>query len=113
MSSSGWIGVDLDGTFAHYEGWKGIEHIGPPIPLMVERVKRWLAEGRQVKIFTARVSGHDAAQAARHINEYLIEHLGRKLPITNIKDRSMIQLWDDRAVGVVFNTGARCDGLVE
>ena len=20
---SGWIGVDLDGTLAHYDGWKG------------------------------------------------------------------------------------------
>ena len=36
---SGWIGVDLDGTLAEYHGWKGSEHIGPPIPLMVERVK--------------------------------------------------------------------------
>jgi hypothetical protein len=55
MSTQGWIGVDLDGTLAHYDGWKGADHIGEPIPAMVERVKRWLAEGKTVKIFTARV----------------------------------------------------------
>jgi hypothetical protein len=31
MSTGGWIGVDLDGTLAHYDGWKGIDHIGEPI----------------------------------------------------------------------------------
>jgi len=36
-----WIGVDLDGTLAVYDGWRGPEHIGPPVPAMVERVKRW------------------------------------------------------------------------
>ena len=35
----GWIGVDLD-------------------PAMVERVKRWLAEGRDVRILTARVNSN-------------------------------------------------------
>jgi len=44
--SGGWIGVDLDGTLAHYEGFKGAQHIGEPISPMVERVKRWLAEGK-------------------------------------------------------------------
>ena len=24
----GWIGVDLDGTLAQYDHWRGIEHIG-------------------------------------------------------------------------------------
>lgn len=44
-SQQGWIGVDLDGTLAHYDGWKGADHIGEPIPAMVERVKQWLSEG--------------------------------------------------------------------
>lgn len=38
VEHKGWIGVDLDGTLAHYEGWKGVEHIGEPIPAMVERI---------------------------------------------------------------------------
>ena len=31
---SGWIGVDLDGTLAFYDMWRGMEHIGKPIPAM-------------------------------------------------------------------------------
>jgi len=58
--SNGWIGVDLDGTLAYYDEWRGLYHIGEPIPAMVDRVKRWLAEGRDVRIFTARVSGNIA-----------------------------------------------------
>lgn len=58
MSQTGWIGVDLDGTLAHYDGGVGVDHIGPPVPAMLTRVKQWLAEGRAVKIFTARVHGH-------------------------------------------------------
>ncbi len=52
----GWYGVDLDGTLAHYDGWMGPTEIGPPISKMVHRVRRWLAEGRDVRIFTARVA---------------------------------------------------------
>lgn len=63
MSNKGWIGVDLDGTLAHYDGWKGPEHIGAPIPAMVERVKAWLAEGKEVRISTARADGGEVAIA--------------------------------------------------
>ena len=55
-----WIGVDLDGTLARYEQYEGPMSIGEPIPEMVDRVKAWLAAGREVRIFTARVSDpHD------------------------------------------------------
>jgi len=37
--SDQWIGVDLDGTLAKYGEWRGVEHIGEPIPPMVDRVK--------------------------------------------------------------------------
>lgn len=33
----GWIAVDLDGTLAEYDGWKGSAHIGNPVPKMVEK----------------------------------------------------------------------------
>ena len=111
--TKGWIGVDLDGTLAHYDRWRGAEHIGKPVKAMVERVKRWLAEGKyDVKIFTARVS-HDgeplsmeesrAAHAA--IKAWSKKHLGQPLEVTNVKDYAMVELWDDRAVQVRPNTG--------
>ncbi len=109
----GWIGVDLDGTLAEYDRWRGAEHVGKPVRAMVERVKRWLAEGRyDVKIFTARVS-HDGtpgrveeAKAARTaILAWCAKHVGQVLEITNVKDYAMVELYDDRAVQVVPNTG--------
>jgi hypothetical protein len=53
---SGWIGVDLDGTLAKYGRWAGPLEIGEPIAPMVARVRQWLAEGKEVRIFTARVA---------------------------------------------------------
>lgn len=113
MSDRGWIGVDLDGTLAQYDGWLGEEHIGEPIPLMLERVKKWLAEGKSVKIFTARVSrpegpGFERVQTA--VYEWCEKHLGQSLEITCKKDYSMVELWDDRCVQVEPNTGRRMDG---
>lgn len=37
MKIAGWIGVDLDGTLAKYDQWRGVQHIGDPVPLMVDR----------------------------------------------------------------------------
>lgn len=115
-----WIGVDLDGTLAHYEGWKGVNHIGAPLAPMVERVRRWLAAGKMVKIFTARIHGHGlptagggVADVRTPIETWCKEHIGEVLEITNVKDFKMLELWDDRAIQVETNTGlpvASCKG---
>lgn len=103
---SGWIGVDLDGTLAEYHGWIGVEHIGPPIEPMVERVRTWLRAGVPVRIFTARVSGQRARdESLPAIEAWCIAVFGTVLPVTNVKDFGMIELWDDRAVAVEHNTG--------
>jgi hypothetical protein len=70
-----WIGVDLDGTLAEYTVWKGPHHIGPPILVMLERVKRWLAAGVEVRIFTARAEDEGAALLIRQYCHY---HLGMR-----------------------------------
>jgi hypothetical protein len=102
---SGWIGVDLDGTLAVYDGWRDVGHIGPPVPAMLARVKAWLAEGREVRVVTARVGGWDSDAARSAIEEWCVEHVGEKLVVTCAKDFGMIELWDDRAVQVETNTG--------
>lgn len=104
----GWIGVGLDGTLAKYEGWRGPTHIGEPVPLMVDRVKLWLSEGRTVKVFTARVAllpGEDLTQISDAIFQWCQRHIGTTLEITNVKDYAMHELWDTRVVQVVPNTG--------
>jgi hypothetical protein len=119
----GWIGVDLDGTLAKYEGWKGADHIGEPVPAMVDRVKRMLADGTEVRIFTARVWGLmcdelnppsvqrvvEAEAALRAIKRWCMEQFGRELEVTCVKDFAMIALYDDRAFQVEVNTGRVID----
>lgn len=102
MSGGGWIGVDLDGTLAHYGGWKGPDDIGAPIVPMLERVKGWLAEGRAVRIFTARAC---IPEQVALVKAWLLKHGLGDLEVTNVKDFGMVELWDDRAVQVVTNTG--------
>lgn len=111
MSGTGWIGVDLDGTLAFYDHWRGEKHVGEPIAPMVRRVKAWLAKGLQVRVFTARVGGdpEEAAAARKPIEAWCREHIGQVLPITATKDYGMVELWDDRAVQVECNTGRRMD----
>jgi hypothetical protein len=117
---NGWIAVDLDGTLAEYNGWLSEEHIGDPVAPMLERVRLWITEGKDVRIFTARVDGGEVAIAMGNeagqrfkdvqrirgiIEAWCLKHVGVVLPITNKKDYGMIELWDDRCVQVVPNTG--------
>jgi len=105
---AGWYAVDFDGTLAVYHGWKGpgIEVMGEPVPVMLARVKRWLAAGHEVRIFTARAS---VPEQIPPVEAWCEKYLGRKLPVTNVKDFGMIELWDDRAVQVIPNTGEPAD----
>lgn len=97
-----WIGVDLDGTLARATPWKGMTHIGAPVPLMVRRVQEWTRMGLTVKIVTARAPYPEAVDAIR---KWLVEHGMPELEVTDRKDFGMIELWDDRAIQVVRNTG--------
>ena len=56
VEGKGWYGFDLDGTLAKYDKWEGIDHIGEPVKPMVDLIKRMHAEGKVVKILTARVA---------------------------------------------------------
>lgn len=99
---SGWIGVDLDGTLAHYDGWKGVEHIGEPIERMVNRVKYAIKQGITIKLFTARAI---EPECIPYIEDWLGANGLGELEITNVKDFDMIELWDDKVVQVEQNTG--------
>lgn len=104
MSPKPWIAVDLDGTLAEYTEWRGETHIGAPIAPMVKRVKDWLADGYEVRIFTARAS-HLTPPMKEAFDSWCEEHIGQVLPMTNTKDYQMVELWDDRAIAVEQNTG--------
>lgn len=99
---SGWIGVDLDGTLAMYDGWKGPDSIGAPVPAMAARLRAWLEAGQEVRIFTARASVPEQVPV---VVAWCKQHFGIELPVTNVKDFGMVELWDDRCVQVTPNTG--------
>ncbi len=97
-----WIGVDLDGTLAHYNGWRGLQHIGKPIPLMLERIRQWQANGFTIKIMTARAS---VPGGVPPVEAWLKKYGLEGVEVTNMKDFDMVELWDDRAIQVIENTG--------
>ena len=83
---------------------------------MLQRVKDWLEQGIEVRIVTARVweseyyteqNYKEAQQARKLVQEWCIKHIGKMLPVIYYKDNLMKELWDDRAVQVVKNTGER------
>ena len=112
-----WIGVDFDGTLAvsGTKVWNG--PLGEPIPLMVDRVKGWIAEGIEVRIFTARVAPYNkdgSKQSVAGLSEirtrlsvWCLKNVGMWLDITCEKDHNVIEIWDDKVVGVIRDTGIR------
>lgn len=107
----GFIGVDLDKTLALYERWVSPSHIGEPIKLMVDRVKEWLGQDKNVKIFTARVAPdktlNERVEAEEAIRAWCKKHIGEELEVTAYKSSHMYEFWDDRAVAVIPNTGKK------
>lgn len=121
-----WIGIDLDATLAEWGPGTSnpgdVMRIGAPIPKMIDRVKAFLAEGQEVRIFTARVgpASDDEAKAAwrdcdtieefiayqrQLIEAWCLYHLGVAPVVTCVKDFHMYLLYDDRAIQMVPNTG--------
>jgi hypothetical protein len=96
----GWIGVDFDGTLARYHG--NYPKMGEPIAAMMLRVQRWVSLGIDVRIFTARACDPEQIPL---VQDWCERYGLPRLPVTNVKDFAMFQLWDDRAVSVGRNNG--------
>jgi hypothetical protein len=100
----GYIGCDLDETLCEYDdGMAGLYQIGKPIPEMMDRIRQHLADGYEVRIFTARVNvmdGWDHERQRKLIEDWTEEQFGQKLQVTNEKTFQMIFFYDDRAVAV-------------
>lgn len=108
MKSEGkaWVGIDLDGTLARYDIWVSHLHIGEPVPEMIRKIHKFLDQGYQVKIFTARMSVPEhVEEVSKLIADYTLKHVGVALEATCQKDYGMVLLLDDRAREIVPNTG--------
>jgi hypothetical protein len=105
------IAVDWDGVLVEYAGYKGPCIYGAPVPLMVQRVKKWIDAGHEVIIHTSRVSiEHDVEVVLREsdaITKTLKQVMNLpSLTITANKFTRISEFWDDRAVRIMRNTGA-------
>lgn len=71
------VAVDLDGVLARYDGWRGIDHIGEPIP-GARAFVRVLREQFEVVIFTTRCNtklNREGANLLRNrIRDWLDQH---------------------------------------
>jgi hypothetical protein len=80
---------------------------------MLDKVKRWIAEGHEIIIFTARVcvehdlhGVEDVMIEIRSIHKWLEANgLPMSLTVTCVKHKRITEIWDDRAVAVRKNTG--------
>lgn len=105
------ICVDLDGVLAQYDGWKGVDHIGDPLPGAVEFVKR-LSEHAEVVIHTTRCNaqvnqpdgGYWSAEAwalklGEKVQTWLLAHGFGFLEVYGGQGKPMASAYvDDRAV---------------
>lgn len=100
--------VDLDGCLAFYDGeFHGPECIGEPIPAMMRRVKLWIQQGKEVRIFTARAADEENIKP---IEQWLRDNGIPGLEITNVKKHDVALILDDRARQVVCNKGIIVQG---
>jgi hypothetical protein len=101
-----WIGIDYDGTLVKSHTWQGYDYTGEPIWPMIRRVRKWLRQGRVVKIFSSRA---EAGPKAIKIIQDWCEKMGLgRLEVTNVKDSGLVEIWDDLAVRVIENKGTTC-----
>jgi hypothetical protein len=97
--------VDLDGVLARYDKWKGIDHIGDPVPGALEFVRQ-LSRVAEIIVFTSRCA-QDVLEGSRvtppQLRIRVIEWLEKnKFPYTDVytgqgKPRAAAFI-DDRAV---------------
>lgn len=103
-----WLAVDLDGTLAEYHGFQGVDHIGNPVPSVVEALKERYRQGWKIAIFTARLEDDDGT-AESHIVKWLMHWDIPSHEITNKKRKVFREFWDDRAVQIIPNVGFEKD----
>jgi phage-related protein (TIGR01555 family) len=108
-----YIACDLDGTLAKIDKSDfDPNFIGSPVDekpdAVFHKIKKMIAQGKDVRILTARVAnlkGAELKKTENLIQDWTEEHLGKRLPVTCVKDPEMEILYDDRAIAVEKNTG--------
>ena len=102
--------VDLDGVLAKYDGWKGLDHIGSPVPGAVEFAKE-LDKIAEIVIFTSRCSTEMLEAASSKVTignlririiEWLEKH---KIPFSDV----YVGQGKPRAAAFIDDRGINCN----
>jgi hypothetical protein len=87
------IAIDFDGTLSAYQGWKGPEHLDPPLPGAIDFLGACLDHGFALVIFTTR--------APQLVSDWLKTHAPPEVyqcvQITNTKPPAFLMI-DDRCL---------------
>ncbi len=103
MRTGDLIAVDLDGVLAQYDGWKGIDQIGDPMPNAAKFIRALMTLG-SVMIYSTRTCpdqnhGRDAEELAQYVTSWLRKH---EIPYDSVwvgdGKPAAVAYIDDRAV---------------
>lgn len=106
------IYIDFDGTIVtQKDGYQ--REIGEPIMPMIDRINKWIKQGHNITIFTARASKWVDNFEKLDIEMFCVKYFGRVLPITAIKHHECDLYIDDKAIRVERNTGKLLNNIEE
>lgn len=94
-----WLSIDFDGVVSTYDGWKGFDVLGQPIPEVRECLKACREKGYKIVIFTTRL---DTPTLRAWLKEHDIPYnsinsTSHNPPHTSTKPISHVII-DDRAI---------------
>jgi adenylylsulfate kinase len=69
------IAIDLDGVLAQYDGWKGPDHYGPPMPGAIAFLESLIVAEMQPWIFTTREGPILTEWLRKYMPPAVLEHL--------------------------------------
>lgn len=99
--NKGYVAFDFDKTIAVRNSGDSIFKAGAPIRAMVDLMKKYLSEGRKVKVLTAR----KGELQQRPVVKFLKDNGFPPLEVINCKDSNLDILYDDKCIQVELNTG--------
>lgn len=105
------ICVDLDGTILEYDGWKGPDHFGEPLPGAYEALSNLKAAGWLIIIYTTRGNEEDVAMQLKKHNLpfHYINYTPYQPPGSNAGKPIADVYLDDRAIRFENWQQAVCD----
>jgi len=107
------VAIDLDGTLAHYDHWRGPEHIGAPVTEAMTICRLLHKAGIKVIVYTCRtnrtmneISGINTAKMVRDIGAWLHEWDLGFIHVSENEGKPFASAYiDDRAVYFKRNGG--------